>query len=101
MTYHSKAERLILLFGEIFLAFLRPLRGRSLAAASLFHNIRQRSGVVFWQNNTVAMQKKNNAKFGLFLKRRKNRISPKNEGHFGGFLDAEWRYNLYKSISAL
>ena len=66
MTYHSKAERLILLCGEIFFALLRPLRGRSLAAASLFHTIKQRSGVVFWQNNMVAKQKQNYAKFGLF-----------------------------------
>ena len=85
MTYHSKAERLILLFGEIFLAFLRPLRGRSLAAASLLHYIRQRSGVVFWQNNTVAVQKKIMQNLDFFKKDEKIASTQKMKAIFGGF----------------
>ena len=85
MTYHSKAERLILLFGEIFLTFLRPLRGRSLAAASFFHNITQRSDVVFWQNNTVAMQKKIMQNLDFFKKDEKIATTQKMRAIFGGF----------------
>ena len=85
MTYHSKAERPILLCGEIFLPLLRPLRGRSLAAASIYINIRQRSGVMYWQNNTVAMQKKIMQNLDFFKKDEKIASTQKMRAIFGGF----------------
>ena len=68
MTYHSKADSLILLSGEKFLALLRPLRGRSLAAATFLYFLRPERGVcrTLLRINTLRGQKKY-AKFGLFL----------------------------------